>query len=266
MENEEQQIKCHIFLDGKTKTDWVDSLNITWFMEDGNFPSELYTYIAEKWSLASRFFKEYMHLLDIAVESDEITIDALDQNIIVDFYSKVLDSMDEKHKLYATSLPSKNYIWKSKTMIELEQSTKAYIERGGEIKRYFFVQSLDIDSIIKEEAEILTIHYKLYGKIPNNQSAVYLINQKELTHHQSKLIAVEKEQNLLSWEIYLGNISDEKNVADRIQITRSKLKSKKNAAIFDYFEACEQKEGNLTVKKITSEDIAFWKEKHSLND
>lgn len=48
MENEEQQIKCHIFLDGKTKTDWVDSLNITWFMEDGNFPSELYTYIAEK--------------------------------------------------------------------------------------------------------------------------------------------------------------------------------------------------------------------------
>ena len=93
---------------------------------------------------------------------------------------------------YATSLPLSSYFWHFEN--NTEDTIKNYVENSGKMMRLFFVQSED--SIPnKEELEIISRHYELYGK--NDSSGRVFVTSEKL-FDEPLLFATERSRSI-SW-------------------------------------------------------------------
>lgn len=221
----------------------------------------LYNYIYKRWTVTSKFIQNHNILIE-PVESDTFEIDITDSATLLDFYTYILDEMNGEHAMYFTSIASREYLWNNQTMNLYGQAMHNFIDRGGKIVRFFFVNNLD--NLSDEQKKILIEHYNIYGKV-NDDSAVYITDEKRLPVRNNKLICVEKNKMAISWEATAErNKTGETEKTEKtgritkIKATINQGRIKSRIEIMDYLEECGKKQNSQIVRKIGEDDIEKW--------
>jgi hypothetical protein len=159
-------------------------------------------------SIHGNFIENILNIVKNALDKGELNFKVEDVGIFRDFIRRTLVGV-EKDILYATSQASKTYFWKKGN--DTEKDLRDFVNKGGQMIRYFLIYKDETDyHLTKEESEIITRHYNLYGK-PNsdgiyNKGKVLLTNISSLsvpTQNKVHKYFATVKSGKTSWELML---------------------------------------------------------------
>ncbi len=225
----------------------------------------LIMHIDKRWRhILDDFFQMHIEFVKTGISYNAIEFEIVGMSMLDEFFSKVVNKMPDDAVLCATSFASSAYFWKNYTINRLENATRNFVERGGTMQRFFFVNNLDKNELVPDQMRVLIEHYKVYGKVANNESGIFLVNQLRIIAPFRKFIVTEQSKGLISWELSVERKFDDiTGRATDIRITTSKDIHQNYAEKFKFFIDCMKQPNNTTVRRVTDDDIAFWTEKLS---
>lgn len=140
-------------------------------------------------------FEEHLHEIISGIEQaiKHKKVNLSDTDLFRWLYIKTLERFSGS-QFYATSLPTKQYFWKSPA---LEDSMKRFISSGGKVKRVFFVgDEYDVEADV-EANDIIRDHCSMGVE-------TYVIPMSKVSNRYRKYFVVESE-NSIAWEVVLGS-------------------------------------------------------------